>query len=302
MEHHHDHHGDERMESLKKNRSKLTIVLVITITFAVVEVIGGIISNSLALLSDAGHMVVDSGAIALSLFAVHLSMKPSTPTNTYSLVRMEIVAAFVNGLTLMALAGYIFYEAVERLGSPPEIKGGVMLAVAVIGMLVNIIAAWILWGASHDNMNIKGALLHVLGDFAGSVGAVVAAIIVIYTGWTLADPIVSMMIGLLIIRSSWTLLKESLHVLLEGTPRGLDTEEIIKRIKSIDGVNEIHDFHVWSLTTGMTLLTAHICVSDPEEGIKVLESVTKMLEDDFGLSHSTIQIEDSKSGNCRVKC
>jgi cobalt-zinc-cadmium efflux system protein len=229
-------------------------------------------------------------------------MKPSTSTNTYSLVRMEIVAAFVNGLTLMALAGFIFYEAVERLGTPPEIKGGVMLAVAAVGMVINLIAARILWGASHDNMNIKGALLHVLGDFAGSVGAVVAAVIVINTGWTLVDPIVSMFIGLLIIHSSWKLLKESLHVLLEGAPRGLDTEEITRRIKSIDGVCEIHDFHVWSLTTGVILLTAHICVSDPEEGTKVLESVTKMLDKEFGLSHSTIQIEDAKSDTCRVSC
>jgi cobalt-zinc-cadmium efflux system protein len=151
-------------------------------------------------------------------------------------------------------------------------------------------------------MNIKGALLHVLGDFAGSVGAVVAAVIVINTGWTLVDPIVSMFIGLLIIHSSWKLLKESLHVLLEGAPRGLDTEEITRRIKSIDGVCEIHDFHVWSLTTGVILLTAHICVSDPEEGTKVLESVTKMLDKEFGLSHSTIQIEDAKSDTCRVSC
>ena len=264
------------------------------------EIAGGILSNSLALLSDAGHMVMDTAAISLSLFAVHLSMRPPSEKNSYSLVRIEIVAAFLNGITLVGLALYIFYEAVQRIEQPPEIKAGMMLTVAIAGMLANMVGAYILWGASHDNMNVKGAYLHILGDLAGSLGAVIGGAVILLTGWTMADPIISILIALLIIRSSVSLLKDSVHVLMEGTPPHIDSAEIIGRINSMDGVQAVHDFHVWSLTTGVVLLTAHVGVRDRGDAIPILENITAMLGKDYGLRHVTIQVEDPDSGCCKV--
>jgi len=302
MVHAHGINESNRLEQLEINRKKLSLVLFLILVFAGVEVVGGLISNSLALISDAGHMVLDAVAIALSLFAVHLSLKPSTAKNTYSFGRMEIVAAFINGITLMALAGYIVFEAVQRFQEPPVIKGGIMLAVAVVGMLINIISAAMLWGSSHENLNIKGAMFHILGDLAGSVGAVIAAVIIIFTGFTLIDPVVSILIGLLIIRSSWVLLKESLHVLMEGVPKGYDSQEIVEKIKLIEDVVDVHDFHLWSITTGVVLLTAHVQVSGNVSGVKTLQHIVEMLENDYALSHSTIQIEDPAMNVCSICC
>lgn len=300
MSHNHDHQSGNRLETQSVNQKRLTLVLAITITFTVVEVVGGILSNSLALLSDAGHMIMDSAAILLSLFAVRLSMRPPSDKNTYSLVRIEIVAAFINGITLVGIALYIFYEAFQRMEEPPEIKAGMMLVVALGGMAANIIGAYILHGASHDNLNIKGAYMHILGDLAGSLGAVVGGVIVLTTGWTLADPIVSVLIALLIIRSSMVLLKDSLHVLMEGAPPHLDSREIVGKINSVTGVQAVHDFHIWSLTTGVVLLTAHVGVHERESAIPILEQITQMLEADYGLHHVTIQVEDPNSGHCKV--
>lgn len=300
MTHNHNHGTRNRLEGLLENKKRLTLVLGITLAFTVVEVIGGILSNSLALLSDAGHMIMDSAAISLSLFAVHLSMRPPSEKNSYSLVRIEIIAAFINGITLVGLALYIFYEAIQRIEEPPEIKAGMMLTVAIAGMLANIAAAYILWGASHDNMNVKGAYLHILGDLAGSFGAVIGGAAILLTGWTMVDPIISILIALLIIRSSVTLLKDSLHVLMEGAPSHIDSAEIISKINSIDGVQAVHDFHIWSLTTGVILLTAHVGVHDRGSAIPILEKITVMLEKDYGLNHVTIQVEDPNSGYCKV--
>jgi cobalt-zinc-cadmium efflux system protein len=296
----HNHDVGNRFDRLSINKKRLMLVLGITISFAVVEVFGGILSNSLALISDAGHMIMDAAAISLSLFAVHLSMRPPSDKNTYSLVRIEIVAAFINGIMLVGIALYIFYEAVQRFEEPPEIKAGVMLGVALAGMLANIIGAYILWDASHDSLNIKGAYLHILSDLAGSFGAVVGGAIILLTGWTLADPVISIFIGILIIRSSITLLKDSLHVLMEGAPRHLDSGEIIKKINSVSGVQAVHDFHIWSLTTGIVLLTAHVGVHERVNAISILEKITHLLEKDYGLDHVTIQVEDPTSGYCKV--
>jgi len=298
----HSHLHDARLEDIGRNRSRLGIVFAITISFAVVEVVGGVLSNSLALLSDAGHMVIDAAAIGLSLFALSLADKPSTAQKTYALVRMEIIAAFLNGLTLIALAGFIFYEAIERINEPPEIKGGLMMTVALIGMLVNIVGGWILWNASHTSLNVKGAFLHVMGDLAGSVGAVAAAGIVMLTGWTIADPLISIFIGCLIIYSSFGLLKETFHILMEGAPRDLDSEEITNKIRSVKGVKDVHDFHIWSLTAGVILLTAHVETEKIGDGMIILEKITSMLQKDYGLAHSTIQIEEPESVECSVSC
>ncbi|GMT41895.1 MAG: cation transporter [bacterium] len=298
----HNHAGNNRVENLLKNKKRLTLVLGVTLVFFVVEAVGGFLSNSLALISDAGHMIMDAAAIILSLFAVQLSMRPPSPQNTFSFVRIEIIAAFVNGITLVGLAFYIFYEAFQRIEEPPEIKVGIMLSVAVIGMAANVVSAWILWGASHDNLNVKGAYLHVMGDLAASVGTVLAGVVVYWTGWTIMDPVISIFIGVLIIRSSWSLLRDSIHVLMEGTPRHLDVSGIIERIKSVEGVHAVHDFHIWSLTTDTALLTAHVGIKDRAQGVSILENITVILEKEYGLQHVTIQIEDTASGFCKVSC
>lgn len=303
MSHHHSNHLDnDRFENLASNRKRLALVLAITLLFLLVEVVGGLLSNSLALLSDAGHMFMDAAAITLSLFAVQLSMKPPSPGNTFSFVRIEIIAAFINGITLVGLALFIFYEAFQRIQHPPEIRVDIMLVVALAGMAANIASAYILWNASHENLNVKGAYLHVLGDLAGSVGAVASGIIIMTTGWTAADTVISLLIGILIIRSSWGLLKDSIHVLMEGAPRHLDTAKIIESIKSVGGVSAVHDFHIWSLTTGMVLLTAHVGIENRARGVSILEAITGILESEYGLTHVTIQVEDAASGFCKVSC
>lgn len=298
----HHHLDNDRFDNLVSNRKRLALVLAITLIFLLVEIVGGLLSNSLALLSDAGHMLMDAAAIILSLFAVQLSMRPPSPRNTFSFVRIEIIAAFINGITLVGIALFIFYEALQRMHEPPEIRGGMMLVVAIAGMVANIVSAYILWNASHENLNVKGAYLHVLGDLAGSVGAVASGVIILTTGWTAADTIISVLIGALIIRSSWGLLKDSIHVLMEGAPRHLNTVKIIESIKSIEGVSAVHDFHLWSLTSAMVLLTAHVGIKDRARSVSILENITGILESEYGLKHVTIQIEDAASGFCKVNC
>lgn len=302
MSHNHNHAGNDRFDNLVSNRKRLALVLAITLVFLLVEIVGGLLSNSLALISDAGHMLMDAAAIMLSLFAVQLSMKPPSPGNTFSFVRIEIIAAFINGITLVGLALFIFYEALQRINEPPEIKVGMMLAVAITGMVANIASAYILLNASHKNLNVRGAYLHVMGDLAGSVGAVAGGLVIMATGWTHVDTIISALIGILIIRSSWGLLKDSIHVLMEGAPRNLDTVKIIESIKSVEGVNAVHDFHVWSLTTGMVLLTAHVGIKDRTQSVSILEEITGILQSKYNLTHVTIQIEDAASGFCKVGC
>jgi cobalt-zinc-cadmium efflux system protein len=277
----------------KGNIKRVQIALLLTGTFMFVEVIGGILSGSLALLADAGHMLTDTMALALAALAFRVSSRPADSKRSYGYQRFQILAAFVNGLTLLVIVGWILFEAVRRLMSPPEVLGPMMLVVASIGLLVNVFAFVVLHGGDKENMNIQGAALHVLGDLLGSVAAIVAAIVIIYTAWMPIDPILSVLVALLILRSAWHLLKRSAHILLEGAPEWLDQDRMQKRlIERIPAVNSIHHVHVWGLTPQHLMLTMHVALRDnPPEPTAVVRRVKNVLREDFGISHSTIEIE-----------
>ncbi len=269
---------------------RLGWVLALTAVFTVAEVVGGLLSGSLALLADAGHMFSDVAALGLSLFAIRLARRPPTERRTYGYARFEILAALVNGATLLVVAGLIVVEAWERVREPVEIDGPVMLGVAALGLLVNVAAAFVLHGHAHDNLNVRGAYLHVLGDLLGSVGTIAAGTVVLLTGWTPADPIISVVIAVLILASAWNLVREATDVLLESVPGHLDLTEILAELETIDGLEEVHDVHVWTLTSGFVALSAHGVVDDPAEHTRILEDVRERMGR-FGIEHVTFQIE-----------
>lgn len=277
------------------NRRPFVIALLITATFMVAEIIGGLLTNSLALLADAGHMATDVAALALSLFAIWLARRPATPERSYGFYRAEVLAALINAATLVAISTYIFWEAFNRIGEPPEIDSGPMLIVAIGGLLANAAAAWVLMrgGGHEDNLNVRGAFLHVIGDMLGSVGAIVAAIVMLATGWYLADPILSAGIGMLILWSSWRLMRESVEVLLESTPKGIDTTEVVHSMVEIDGVAGIHDLHIWTVTSGMVAMSGHVEVTDQRDWHDTLVELSELLRSRFGISHVTLQPENS---------
>ena len=282
----HHHHHDSNMR-------RVLIALVITGAFMIVEVIGGIISGSLALLADAGHMLTDTMALALAAVAFHVSKRPADGNLTYGYQRFQILAAFVNGLSLLFIVGWILYEAVERFITPRDILGETMLVVATAGLVVNIISFAVLHTGDQENLNIRGAALHVAGDLLGSVAAIVAAIVIIYTGWTLIDPILSVAVAVLILRSAWALVKRSAHVLLEGAPDWLDVDDMQTRIvANVPGVAEIHHVHVWGLTPQQLMLTMHVALDEnvPSQSV-IVRGVKKFVEQEYGIGHSTIEVE-----------
>lgn len=287
-------HDDSKTDG---NIKRVLIAFVLTGTFMIVEVIGGILSNSLALLADAGHMLTDTMALALSLFAFHVSSRPADSKRSYGYQRFQILAAFVNGLSLLAIVGWILIEAVQRLFSPPEVMGTMMLIVASVGLLVNIIAFIVLHGGDRENLNIRGAALHVAGDLLGSVAAIIAAIVIIFTGWMPIDPILSVVVALLILRSAWHLVKRSAHILLEGAPEWLDQNKMQSQlIEQIPTINSIHHIHVWGLTPQHLMLTMHVALkNNPSHPSSVIRRVKRILSEDFGITHSTIEIE---TDNC----
>jgi len=272
---------------------RVVIALVLTGTFMVVEVIGGILSGSLALLADAGHMLTDTMALALAAVAFQVSKRPADTTLTYGYQRFQILAAFVNGLSLLFIVGWILYEAVNRFIAPQEVMGETMLVVAVAGLVVNIISFTVLHGGDRENLNIRGAALHVAGDLLGSVAAIVAAVIIIYTGWMQIDPILSVAVAILILKSAWVLVKRSAHVLLEGAPEWLDVDVMREHlIGKIPEVASIHHVHVWGLTPQDLMLTMHVCVSaQPENPTDIIRRVKAQLREEYGIGHSTIEIE-----------
>lgn len=286
--HHHPHDGHDHGRGEITRR--LVWVLAITATFTVAEIVGGILSNSLALLADAGHMFSDVAALGLSVFAIRLARRPPTQRRTYGYARFEILAALVNGATLLVVAGLIVVEAWERVREPVSIDGVVMLSVAGLGLMVNLVAAFVLHAHAHDNLNVRGAYLHVLGDLLGSVGTIAAGVIVLATGWTLADPIISVLIAMLILFSAWNLVREATDVLLESVPGHLVLAEIVRELESIEGLGEVHDVHVWTLTSGFVALSAHGVIDDPAEHTRILGEVRDRMAR-FGIEHVTFQIE-----------
>ena len=269
---------------------RLVWVLLITGVFMVAELVGGILSNSLALLADAGHMFTDVAALGLSVFAMRLAQLPPSHRRTFGYVRFEILAALVNGATLLLIAGLILVEAWQRLQEPVVIDGTIMLIVAAFGLVVNLVGATLLHSHAHDNLNVRGAYLHVLGDLLGSVGAITAGVVVLTTGWTPADAIISVVIALLILYSAWNLVREATEVLLESAPAHLDMESVLRELGSIVGLDEVHDVHVWTLTSGFVALSAHGVIDDPADHMRVLEEVRTRMSG-LGIEHVTFQLE-----------
>ena len=268
------------------------VALVLTGAFMIVEVVGGIISGSLALLADAGHMLTDTMALALAAMAFHVSKRPPDGNLTFGYQRFQILAAFVNGLSLLAVVGWILFEAIRRFLSPNEILGETMLVVAAAGLVVNLISFAVLHSGDQDNLNIRGAALHVAGDLLGSVAAIVAALVIIYTGWTQIDPILSVAVAALILKSAWSLVKRSAHILLEGAPEWLDVQMMQDRIVAgVPGVSEIHHVHIWGLTPQELMLTMHMSVTDDATQSEVIRDTKRFLKDDYGIGHATIEVD-----------
>ena len=270
----------------------MLLTLTLTGSFMVAEVIGGLLSGSLALLADAGHMLTDTVSLFLAWFAARMAHKPADTLRSYGYHRVQILAAFSNGVFFILIVGWIIYEAVQRIREPVEVMGDIMLVIAGLGLIVNLLAFFILHGAGGRDLNIRAALLHVLGDLLGSVAAITAAVIILGTGWMPIDPILSVFVALLILRSAWMIVKESTHILLEGTPSDIDVELLQKAIvDAVPSVRDVHHVHVWSLTPEHPLLTLHVNVEDDVDSTEVLQRVKRVLEDRFHIKHTTIQVE-----------
>jgi cobalt-zinc-cadmium efflux system protein len=276
---------------LQGHATSLTIALGITGAWFVIELAGGLYTNSLALLADAAHMLTDLAALSLSLFALKISARPANHKKTYGYLRAEILAALANGVFLVLVAIYIFYEAYLRLTHPPSVKSGIMLIVAATGLVANLVTAKLLHGSQHDNLNMRGAFLHVLGDTLGSAGAILAGIAMLIWQWYLADPVVSIVVALLVLYSSWRLVRESVDVLLEGVPKDLEISCILEDMGKCAEVVSVHDLHVWSITSGMPALSCHIVLRTGADAPALLASVSAILSEKYHIKHTTIQIE-----------
>jgi len=273
------------------NRRRLGWTLALVLVYMAAEVVGGLWTGSLALLADAGHMLADAGSLALALFAVWMAGQPRTAARTFGYHRTEILAALVQGAALVAIAVFVVIEAWERLGDPSEVAGGPMLAIAVGGLAVNGLALTLLHGGRRGSLNLQGAWLHVLADALGSVGAIVAGASIWVFGWTWADPAASLVIAVLVVWSSWTLLRDSVAVLMESTPRHIDAAEVEQAIAGVEGVEEVHDLHVWTITSGFESLSVHVRVEEGCDRDEALGEVRDLVRERFGIAHSTIQIE-----------
>lgn len=294
MGHQHDHGHDHTHGA---NKKVLLLSFIIITGYMVVEAIGGFLTNSLALLSDAGHMLSDSISLGIAMLAFMFGEKAASYSKTYGYKRFEILAAVLNGITLIGIALFIFYEAIERFTNPPEVATTGMLIISIIGLFVNILVAWIMMRGSDtkDNLNMRGAFLHVLSDMLGSVGAIVAALLIMFFGWGWADPLASVIVALLVVRSGYHVTKASIHVLMEGTPSNVDVHEIIQLIEQTDGIESIHDLHIWTITSGTNALSCHAVVNDQ---LKIAESehILRKIEHNLqhkGIKHVTIQLETS---------
>ncbi len=273
------------------DRRQFHLAFGLTGGYCVVEFVGGWLTNSLALLSDAGHMLSDVTAMGLSLFAAYISTLPVTSQKTFGYYRAEILAAFLNGLALWLVAGIIFREAYYRFFSPPEVHGQGMVLIAGVGLLVNLLTAWMLHGAREANINLRGVFLHILSDALGSVGALIAGALILWTDWQWADPVTSVIIGFLILLSSFSLVRESVDILMQATPRHLNLAEVQRTLEEVTGVARVHDLHVWTLTSGLFTLTAHVVVNGAHDHHALLNALEQVLQQRFGIDHTTIQLE-----------
>ena len=307
MDNSHDHqHGHTCSHQHDATRRSLFLSFLLVASFMVVEAVGGWYTNSLALLSDAGHMLTDAGALAFSLLALKIGDLPPSTTKTFGYRRFEILAALGNGLALWTIVGVILHEAYTRLHTQPEVKAPVMLAVAAVGLLVNLISIRLLHGHKDDNMNVRGAFLHVLADLLGSVGALTAGLIMLTTGWRLIDPLISLGICLLILWSSWGIIRDAVHALLLGVPSHISYREVEQEILGYPGVCCLYDLHIWTIASGREAVTAHVVVPDGyNRRQELLTEIVAALQHRFGIEHTTIQIEEShdlKEGRGDTAC
>ena len=307
-EHNHDHHHDHTNGA---NKKALTISLILIASFMIVEVIGGVLTNSLALLSDAGHMLSDAISLAVALAAFKMGEKAADSSRTFGYRRFEILAAVFNGATLIVIAVFIIVEAAGRFVNPPEVATTGMLIIAVLGLIVNIVVAKILMsGDTHDNLNMKGALLHVFGDLLGSVAAIIAALSIMFFGWGFMDPLASIIVAILIAISGLRILRQSVNILMEGVPENIDVDTIIKTINNIEGVEDAHHLHVWSISSGMNAMSVHVVVNGTLNVHETQETIHRIEEQmkHENIEHITVQVEckhhdhdDKLLCNCRLK-
>jgi cobalt-zinc-cadmium efflux system protein len=296
---HQHHHHQASAADVAGNRRRLAMALVLTATYMVAEIVGGLAANSLALLADAGHMFSDAAALGLSLVAVILAQRPATSQRTYGFHRAEILAALLNGAALLTLSVLIAREAWERLSAPPEVEGGLMLLIAVGGLAINLANLRILSGGRQSNLNVRGAWLHVMADTLGSLGAISAGAAIYFLGWRWADPLASFIIASLVLYSAWGLIRETLDVLMEGVPKGISIEEITEALTELQGVMGTHDLHVWSLTSGRNVATAHLIITENADHQGIIDAANRMLASRFSIHHATIQVEhDQLASQC----
>ena len=286
-----DHGGSER------STRALRAALVVTLGILLAEAVGGWLSNSLALIADAGHVLTDAGALGLSLFVAWFSRQPVTATKTYGYLRWEILAALINGATLLLLSVWVVVEALDRFRQPEPIGGGLMLGIATVGLLGNGIAAWLLHSLHASSLNVRGAYLHIMGDLLASVGTILAAVVIQTTGWLYADPLASLLTTALIIRGAWSLVRESVDVLLESTPSHISLGDVRRVLQEIPGVESVHDLHVWTVTSGVVALSAHAIVREPGRQQQVLERVYDLMRP-MGIHHVTVQLEQREIHDC----
>jgi cobalt-zinc-cadmium efflux system protein len=285
-------HAHALGSAAQRYKSRLVWALALTVSFMVVEVIGGLVTGSLALIADAAHMLTDAGGLALSLIAINYGERPATPQKTFGYVRMEVLSALANAVVLLLLTVFVLYEAYDRFLNPPQVLGGPMLAVAVAGLAVNLVSMKLLSEGSSESLNVKGAYFEVMSDMLGSLGVLIAAAVILFTGWTLADPLVGAGIGLFIVPRTWLLLRQAIHILMEGTPPRVDLALLEKTLCAIPGVTAVHDLHVWSITSGLDAMSCHLVIADMARSRETLAAAQTAMRETFGLPHSTIQIED----------
>jgi cobalt-zinc-cadmium efflux system protein len=289
-------HGHDHGAARAAGTRALALSLALIVAFGVVEVVAGALADSLALLADAGHMASDAGGLALALLAAWAAGRPATSRRSFGFHRAEILAALANGVLLVAIAIWIFVEAIDRFRDPGDPLGGWMLLVGVVGLVVNVLAAWLMIRSGGDSLNVRAATRHVLADLLGSAGVILAALIVLTTGWVKADPAVSVLIGILVLVSSWGVLRESVGILLESTPPGIDAEEVGRAMVGLHGVREVHDLHIWTITSGFPALSAHVIVDRGADCHGLRAELERLLHDRYGLDHTTLQVEHATGG------
>lgn len=297
--HNHNHVHDQR----EGNKKGLIIALSITTGIMILEFFGGLFTNSLALLSDSGHMLSDASSLALSLVAIWFASRPPSPNKTYGYYRFEILAALFNGITLFLISGFIIYEAIQRFNEPPSVSSGTMILIASIGLIANILSAVSLIKKADvkSNINMRSAYLHIVGDALGSVGAIIAGIVMLVFDWYIADPIISVLVALLILKSAWGVLTQSIHILMEGTPPSLNQDEMLELLKGIDDVLDVHDLHIWTITSGMDSLSCHMTITDSGDEQIILQKAIHLIQENFAIEHTTIQIEKSNIQHAKLQ-